>query len=77
MKCMWNMGTECGGKIQTLEILSRGAVSGLTVSICETHLAEHEAIMYLYREGYSAEDIINMPTVKRLEIIDELQNKEE
>lgn len=69
MKCVWNLGTDCDGEVEKIEMFG-GQIS---IAICESHLEEHKQIMFLHAKGHGIEEIIQKTPEERLETFNQVK----
>lgn len=64
--CEWKISNTCKGKIQKQYMFDKQ----LFVPLCEGHMKEHRDVMFLYKNGYDIEEVLNMsPEDRRREAL--------
>ena len=61
LKCVWNMGTPCGGDVIERELFNKQ----IKVPICDNHTEEHKHIMILHKNGYDIEELLQQHADER------------
>ena len=61
LKCVWNMGFPCKGKVEMKKIL----FGQIEIPICDAHLEAHKDIMILHKNNYDVEAVLNMTPEER------------
>jgi hypothetical protein len=64
MKCVWNMGYDCGGEVAEAKMFD----DQITIPICETHLEDHKMVMYLHKQKIDVDVILMLSLSARKEL---------
>ncbi len=63
LRCVWNMGTDCGGTVEELEMFNKS----IKIPVCENHKSEHQILVILHKNKYDIEEVLKWTADKRKE----------